>query len=348
MALNSSRVAADRSGGVFPLQAGALAGFLLLIPVGYLGKLAAYHVPHMEYVIFAIALGMLVTNIVHLPDAVRLGIGTYELWLKTGIVLMGAGLTWQNVMRIGASGLLLVVLEISVSVLVARYLARVCGLSEKLGSLIGVGVGICGVSAIIGTAGAIDAPEEDASYAIATILLFGAVMVFLFPVIGRLLGLSHQAFGFWAGLAVDNTAEAVATGFAFSDTAGKVTTVVKLSRNALMGFVILLFALYYARQGTASQVSDKAAFLWQRFPKFLLGFLALSILSSVGVFSPEQAKTLTNLSKWFFVLTFAGVGLSLQFSRMRAGIRPFLVGLGVESAVAIITLVVIVMTMGGA
>lgn len=345
MLRNSVAVSPSRH---FPMWLGALAGFLLLVPTGYLGKVIASHVPHMEYVIFAIALGMLLTNSVKLPAAIRMGVGTYELWLKTGIVLMGAGLSWQNILKIGTTGLLLVALEITISITVARYLAKRFGLTEKLGSLIGVGVGICGVSAIIGTAGAIEAPEEDASYAIATVLLFGAVMVFLFPLIGRLMGLSHEAFGFWAGLAVDNTAETIATGFAYSEAAGKVATIVKLSRNALMGFIILLFALYYARQGAASHVQNKVAFLWQRFPKFLLGFLALSIMASLGVFSPAQVKSITNLSKWFFVLTFAGVGLSLEFSRMRAGLRPFLVGLGVEASVAVITLAAIILTMGGA
>ncbi|MFZ5924976.1 MAG: YeiH family protein [Bacillota bacterium] len=318
-----------------------LLGVLLLAIVGYAGKVAASHVPHTEYVIFAIAFGMVICNTIRIPAALAWGIRTYEFWLRAGIVLMGAGLQWQNVLKIGATGLALIAVEILVAVFVARVLARVFGLSEKLGSLMGVGVGICGVSAIIGATGAIDARDEEAGYAIATVLIFGAIMVFLFPFLGKLMHLSDQAFGFWAGLSVDNTAETIATGFAYSEGAGQVATLVKLSRNALMGFVILLFALYYAARGQTREIADKAKFLWSRFPKFLLGFLALSLLSSAGFFTPTQVKTLTNLSKWFFMLTFAGVGLSLSLSRMKAGLKPFLVGLGVESAVAIITLVLI-------
>ncbi len=318
-------------------------GVLLLAVVGYAGKVTASYVPHTEYVIFAIAFGMVICNTVRIPAALTWGVRTYEFWLRAGIVLMGAGLQWQNVLRIGGTGLGLIVVEILVAVFVARVLARACRLPEKLGSLMGVGAGICGVSAIIGATGAIDAREEEAGYAIATVLIFGAIMVFLFPFLGRLMGLSDQAFGFWAGLSVDNTAETIATGFAYSEGAGQVATLVKLSRNALMGFVILLFALYYATKGQAREIANKARFLWARFPKFLLGFLALSVASSAGLLSPTQVKTLTNLSKWFFMLTFAGVGLSLSLSRMKAGLRPFLVGLGVESAVSAITLGLILM-----
>ncbi|MCL5046951.1 MAG: YeiH family protein [Actinobacteria bacterium] len=318
-------------------------GIALLLAVGYAGKIVANYVPHTEYVIWAIAIGMVIRNVIVLPQAFVPGIATYELWLKTGIVLMGVRLAIQSVAKIGATGLFLVLVEIAVSVLVALFLARFFKLSEKLGNLIGVGVGICGVSAIIGTVGAIDAKEEDSTYAIATILIFGAVMVFLLPLVGKLLGMSDQVFGFWSGLSVDNTAETVATGFAYSEGAGKVATVVKLSRNALMGFVILLFALVYARRGLTAQVQNKATFLWSRFPKFLLGFLAASILVSLGTFTPAQVKAIDALSKWAFLLTFAGVGLATQFSKMRAGIKPFLVGLGVETAVTLVNLVMVML-----
>ncbi len=313
-------------------------GLVALLIVGYAGKIVAGYVPHTEYVIFAVAIGMVISNTIPLPRALAPGINTYELWLKTGIVLMGANLTLQNVGKIGVVGIVMVALEILISIAAARYLARLFGLSDKLGSLIGVGVGICGVSAIIGASGAIQAEEEDSGYAIATILIFGAVMVFLEPLLGHLLGLSDQVFGYWAGLSVDNTAETIATGFAYSELAGKLATVIKLARNSLMGLVILGFALAYARQGLTAKVENRARFLWQRFPKFLLGFLGMSLLASLSFFSPGELKVIGALSKWAFLLTFAGVGFATQFSKMRAGVRPFLVGLGVEATVTAITL----------
>lgn len=323
-----------------------LPGICLLFVVGYLGKIVANYVPHTEYVLFAIAIGMLLRNTIKIPQIFVPGINTYEFWLKTGIVLMGSRLALQNVISIGATGLLLVVAVIFVALLLATYLGRLFGLSERMATLIGVGVGICGVSAIIGTTGAIDAKEEDASYAIATIMVFGAIMVFLFPLLGHMWGLSDEFFGFWTGLSLDNTAAAVATGFAYSEAAGNLATVVKLSRNALMGVVILIIALLYARKGLRDRVENKAAFLWSRFPKFLLGFLAFSLLATLGFFDPGQVKALDNLSKWFFLLTFAGVGLSTEFSRMKAGLKPFLVGLGVETVAAAVSYVMILLLLG--
>ncbi len=318
-------------------------GILLLFAVGYLGKCIAPYVPHTEYVIWAIALGMAIRNLIPVPKVFLPGIGTYELWLKTGIVLMGARLALQNILAIGGVGLAMVVIEIALSIAVAAWLARKFGLTEKLGSLIGVGVGICGVSAIIGATGAIGAKQEDASYAIATVLIFGAIMVFLYPLVGHWMGLGDTQFGYWAGLAVDNTAEAVATGFAYSDGAGKVATVVKLCRNALMGLVILYMALAYARKGMTAEVTNKGKFLWDRFPKFIIGFLALSVIATFGLLTNAEISALNNLSKWLFVLTFAGVGLSTEFSKMKAGIKPFAVGFIVEAVVSVITLVMIYM-----
>lgn len=305
--------------------------------VGYAGKIVANYVPHSEYVLFAIAIGMVVRNAFALPKFFTPGIASYDLWMKTGVALLGARLALQEVLSIGASGIVLVIIEITVAILTATYLGRVCGLKEKLASLIGVGVGVCGVSAIIGTTSAIEAEEDDATYAIATILLFGAIMLFLYPALGRWLGMSDTAFGYWTGLSIDNTAEAVATSFAFSEGAGNIATVVKLSRNALMGVVVLILALQYARKGITSHVKNKAAFLWSRLPKFLIGFLAFSLLATIGFITPGQAKILNNASKWLFMLTFAGVGLSTDFKRMKAGIRPFLVGFGVEAVVSVVT-----------
>lgn len=320
-----------------------LPGLLALLTVGYAGKIIAGYVPHMEYVLFAIAIGMLISNTVGVPKVLEPGISTYEFWLKTGIVLMGVRLALQDVFTIGISGLGLVIVEILISVIAARWLGRLFGLSDKLRDLIGIGVGICGVSAIMGATGAIDSSEEESTYAIATILIFGAVMVFLYPVIGTLLGLSDQFFGYWAGLSVDNTAETVATGFAYSEAAGNYATTVKMIRNALMGIVILLFTLSYAHKGLTPEVENKGRFLWERFPKFLIGFLLFSVLATVGFFTKENVTVIKHLSNWAFLMAFAGVGFKARFSEMKAGIKPFLVGLGVESVVAIATFVMLLL-----
>jgi len=334
--------------GIALVVALAIGGKLLsnwlqaVIAVAWLRSLAAS-------VIIAIIGGMLIGNLIPLPRIFSEGINSYEFFLKVGIVLMGARFLITDVARLGGIGLAIVVVEIAFSIAFVSMFSRLFGLPEKLGSLISVGVGICGVSAIIGASGSIDAKKEETGYAIAVILVFGAVALVAYPLLGRLMGMSDKAFGVWAGLAVDNTAEAVATGAIYSKAAVAYTTLAKLCRNALMGFVILGFAIYYSRRGLAAQVSHKGLFLWQKFPKFVLGFLALSVLFSIlfaALRSPADhawlvAKTngLKNLSEWAFQLTFVGVGLRTSFRDMvRTGISPLVVGVAAEAAVAVFTL----------
>jgi uncharacterized integral membrane protein (TIGR00698 family) len=129
------------------------------------------------------------------------------------------------------------------------FLGRVFKLRPKLTSLLAIGSAVCGVSAIIAAQGAIDADEEDASFAIAAILALGALSLFSFPLIGHALHMSDRAYGLWAGLAVDNTAEATAAGALYSDAAGKLAVLAKTTRNAMIGFVVLGYAWYWARRG---------------------------------------------------------------------------------------------------
>ncbi|MGA2615692.1 MAG: putative sulfate exporter family transporter [Spirochaetia bacterium] len=308
-------------------------------------------------VIIAIIGGMLIGNLVPLPRFFAPGINSYEFFLKVGIVLMGTRFLITDVARLGGIGLAIVVVEILFSIAFVSIFSRFFGLPEKLGSLISVGVGICGVSAIIGAAGSIESKKEETGYAIAVILVFGAVALIAYPLLGRLMGMSDKAFGVWAGLAVDNTAEAVATGAIYSKAALAYTTLAKLCRNALMGFVILGFAIYYSRRGLAKEVTNKGLFLWQKFPKFVLGFLALSVLFSIlfaalqspGARSFLAVKTtdLKNLSEWAFQLTFIGVGLRTSFRDMaRTGISPLVVGVAAEAAVAAFTLGMVFVVQG--
>ncbi|MEH2082582.1 MAG: putative sulfate exporter family transporter [Nostoc sp.] len=205
-----------------------------------------------------------------------------------------------------------------------------------------IGSSICGVSAIIAGKGAIEAEDDDAAFAIAAILALGAFGLFVYPLIGHTFGMSDHAFGLWAGLAVDNTAEATAAGALYSDEASRIAVLAKTTHNAMIGFVVLGFALYWAARGQAQHVENKAEFLWQKFPKFVLGFLLISILATVGVFNKDQITSLGNLSRWAFLLTFAGVGLQTDFREMkRQGLRPFIVGAIAELTVTVVTLLLV-------
>ena len=352
----------DRSEQTFPTKnvLAYVPGVLLLIAIGLLGKYAqiwwnalAKHehwtVPDIEYVLWAILIGILITNTVGVHRVFRPGVQTYEFWLKIGIVALGSRFILGDIAKLGATSLVQILVDMAVAGTIIIAAARFFGLSGKLGSLLAIGTSICGVSAIIASKGAIRARNSDVGYAIAAILALGAVALFTLPPLGHLIGLSDHEFGLWAGLAVDNTAETTATGYLFSDEAGKIAVLVKSVRNALIGFVVLGFALYWAARGEADQlapgVKAKAAFIWDKFPKFVLGFLAVSAIATAGWLSKDQTANIANVSKWAFLLTFAGVGLNTNFRELaRSGWRPLVVAVIGLVVVAVVSLGLVLLT----
>ena len=295
--------------------------------------------PNIEYVLWSIVSGLAISNLLTIPRIFHAGIATYEFWLKIGIVLLGSRFVLGDVLKLGGVSLGLVVVEISLSLLLMTWLGRAFKLKPKLTTLLAVGSSISGVSAIIAAKGAIDADDEDSTFAIAAILALGALALFTFPLIGHSLHMSDTTYGLWAGLGVDNTAEATAAGALYSDGAGKLAVLAKTTRNAMIGFVVLAYALYWAKRGQAAAVNNKASFLWNKFPKFVLGFMAISLLVTFHTFSKDQVSALANLSRWAFLLTFAGVGLRTNFREMsKQGLRPFVVGALGEILIAVLTL----------
>jgi uncharacterized integral membrane protein (TIGR00698 family) len=226
------------------------------------------------------------------------------------------------------------------------------GVPGRLATLIGVGTAVCGNTAITATAPVIHAEDEEVSFAIATNTLFGTAAVFLYPLLGHWIGLSNTAFGTWAGTAVNDTSQVVATGFAYSDAAGKVATAVKLTRNAMMGGVIVVIGLIYARGergagGAGAGAGEGQRSGWARvrqsIPGFVLGFLLLALLNTFGAIAwagslieRDLSQALQWLSRFLILVALAGVGLSTRLSAMkRIGATPFLVGFATAATTAL-------------
>src|SRR2546426_8129182 len=238
----------------------AIPGVLLLFAIGYAGKLLERNVgtyakahhwtfPNIEYVLWAILIGLVISNTVGVPQIFRSGVATYEFWLKAGIVLLGSRFLLGDVLKLGGVSLTLVAIELAVAIGIMTLLGRWFRLKPKLTSLLAVGSSICGVSAIIAAKGAIEADDDDATFAIAAILALGAFGLFAYPALGHLLHMSDHAFGVWAGLAVDNTAEAAAAGAIYSDAAGKGAGLTQSTRNAMVGVVVFGDAVYLGPRG---------------------------------------------------------------------------------------------------
>ena len=301
-------------------------------------------------VVFAVAFGLFFGNAAKLPPLFTPGLRfSFQALLRAAIVLLGATFSAQQVVAIGGRAVAMIAVLMTIALLAAHALGRLAGVPGRLATLIGVGTAVCGNSAIVAVAPVIRARDEDVSFAIATNTLFGTLCVFFYPLIARALGMSDAAFGTWAGAAVNDTSQVVAAGFAYSDSAGRLATAVKLTRNALMGPVIVLMGVLYARSAAASDAREGAAGsrpggLWTRakqsVPLFVVGFLAMAVLHSLGFFrelSIRANRDLVQDAQWiarvFVLIALAGVGFSTRLDAMRrTGLRPLYIGLIVAAA----------------
>lgn len=325
-----------------------LPGLALAVAVALVARLVHHAVPPsigkvLGEVLFAVLLGLVVGNAVRLPEAFRPGIRfSFHSVLRVAIVLLGASLSFQQVVATGSSAFVIIVILMALALAAAHVLGRAAGVPRRLATLIGVGTAVCGNSAIAATAPVIRARDEEVSFAIATNTLFGTAAVILYPVVGRALGFDDATFGTWAGTAVNDTSQVVAAGFAFSEPAGDVATTVKLTRNALMGFVIVGIGMAYANANaneTGVPGSGSRVTAWKRVqqsvPLFVVGFLLMAMLHSVGALEGASRATgvdivtlLRDVSRALILVALAGVGLSTRFDAMRRiGWKPFLLGL---------------------
>lgn len=323
-----------------------LPGVGLLITIGLVARAVASVIP-ISHLIIAILIGLIVGNAYGVPRWATAGVETNKLWLEAGIVVMGAGVALDRVIAAGPTILLLVGATVVTTIVTVEVLARgLFGIREKIGSLLAAGSGICGVSAVVATAGSIKANEKQIAYAAATILLFDTVTLFVYPVIGHVLGLSDIVFGIWAGLTMFSTGPVAAAGFAFSNAAGEWALLVKLTRNTLIGVAAIGYALYYLRK-SGGDTTEKAvpggwSYLWESFPKFVLGFLTVMVIANAGVFTHGQLISLEHASDWLFLFAFAGLGLEIRLDELRStGLKPVLVVL--VSLVSMSTLCLLVL-----
>jgi uncharacterized integral membrane protein (TIGR00698 family) len=302
--------------------------------------------PVVSAVAIAIVLGIVLGNLIGLPEACRAGTAfAVKRLLRMGIVLLGAQLSLAQVLRTGGRAVLVVALCIVLAILLVRLISVRMGLSDRLGTLLGVGTSICGVSAIVATAPAIEAKQKETLVAVATITVFGLLAVVVYPILGRLLGVSDTFFGTWAGTAVNDTSQVLATGLIYSERAAEVAMVVKLTRNLFMApVIVVLSSMYLAKARRAGEGAARRGRIPLRTvtPGFVLGFVAMTVLNSLGVLPQPVLDTMKPLSTWLIVLALAGVGLETDLTALRAiGLRPFYAGLCAATFMAAVSFILV-------
>jgi len=325
-----------------------LPGWLLMLATGtlamFLSKLIVIGGKNpIESAVIAILIGILIRNTGMLPRAFLPGIKAFEKILILGIVLIGASLNFRDIGSQGANMLIIILVTMTVSYFAIYFLAKVFHLPTGLSVLLSVGTTICGGSAIAVTAPLIKAREEETSYAIGTIALWGFLAIILYPKIAQILGVTDINFGVFAGTAIHSTPQVVGAGFIFSDVAGKTATAVKLVRNCFMVPVAFLIAVWYTstvlkdRKNREARVNVAKAFPW-----FLFGYFLLAGMNTLGYFSLEGIRAFSVAGKFLILLGLAGIGLNTVFSSFKkVGLKPLVVGFIGAMAVAGLSILMI-------
>lgn len=294
--------------------------------------------------VIALFIGMLINAFWKPTKVTAPGIKfTSKKILKFAIILLGASLNIRTVLTVGKFSLTVMVFTLATCFGLGAWIGKLLGLNWKTSSLINAGTGICGGSAIAAIAPVIEADDTDIAYGMSATFLFDTAMILIFPILGRWMGLSDAAFGLWAGTAVNDTSSVVATGYAFSEAAGDFATMVKLTRTLSIIPAVLVFAAVNLHIKRKQQADSQAAKVSIRsiFPWFILGFLAMSALTSLGLIPTGVASVLKQISKFLMVAALAAIGLNTDFKSLcRSGAKPMLHGFIVSLLVVLVAIAV--------
>ena len=305
-----------------------------LIPGGLLGAS-----------IIALFMGTIINSFFHpawLKPALKF---TSKKILKAAIVLLGASLSVSTIMSVGKMTFFVMIFTFAMCFGCGYFIRRLFGLNWKLSNLISAGTGICGGSAVAAIAPVIDADDKDIAFAMSSTFIFDMVMVALYPLMGKALGMSDIAYGIWAGTSVNDTASVVASGYAFSEAAGDFATMVKLTRTIAIIPTVLVFAWIGTRikqKEMKTSGDDQKVNLLKIIPWFIGGFLLLAILNSIGVIPGAMSSLMKTASKFLMVTALAAIGLNTSITDFKkAGLAPMFYGITIDTLVTLTALAVI-------
>ena len=262
--------------------------------------------------------------------------------LKLAIILLGASLSMGTILQVGRLSLTVMAFTLLTCFGGGYFVGKKLGLNWKLSNLISAGTGICGGSAIAAIAPVIDADDSDIAYAMSATFLFDMAMILLFPMMGRALGLSDMAYGLWAGTAVNDTSSVVAASYAFSEAAGDFATMVKLTRTLTIIPTVIAFSFIHAhvkKKEAGSASSSGKVNVVGLLPWFIVGFLAMAGVNSLGLIPMAVSAALKDVSKFLMVAALAAIGLNTDLNKMKqAGIKPMLHGFIISALVVVVAI----------
>ena len=333
-----------------------IVGFPVLYALGWMAQVLAGNATMttwgMEYVIFALVLGLVIGHTTglraRLNDAVQA-----EYYIKIGLVVMGAGILFSELVQAGLLGIAQALVVVISVWFFCFWLAKRLRVDEELATMLASAVSICGVSAAIATCGAIQGDRKKLSYVTSLVLIVAVPMLIVMPWIARASNMPQAVAGAWLGGTLDTSAAVVAAGEMVSAQARNAAVVVKLSQNVLIGVAAFLLTIWWAmRHKTDARQQTSAAVIWERFPKFVLGFLLASFVFSFALPAPQVADTrslLTAIRTAWFAIAFVCIGLEtsvIDLVKTEQG-RPAIAFVGGQVFNVAVTLLLAYLLFGG-
>ncbi len=263
--------------------------------------------------------------------------------LKLAIILLGASLNFSIVLEVGGQTVAVLVFTLLTAFLGGYILGKLFKVNWKLSGLISAGTAICGGSAIASVAPVIEADDGDVSYAMSLVFLVDLFLVVLYPLIGRMMSLSDSFFGYWAGTSINDTSSVVAASFSFSEAAGEIATLVKLTRTlAIIPTVLIFSSIYIYKQ--RSHVGNKAekVKVSSLVPWFIVFFVLMAVLQTIGFIPQSVADIMRSISRFLMVTALASIGLKTDVKAlMKTGIKPLLLGVTLSALVVIVSYIAV-------
>ena len=329
-----------RMNGFVKIIPGFGAACLLAFVARYIESLLPIHIIGAS--VIALLLGMLINSFCKqtwLAPGLKF---TSKKILKLAIILLGASLSVNVILSVGKMSLMVMVFTLLTCFGGGYLVGKALGLNWKLSNLISAGTGICGGSAIAAIAPVIDAEDKDIAYAMSATFLFDMAMIVLFPIMGRWMGLSDMAYGLWAGTAVNDTSSVVAAGYAFSEGAGDFATMVKLTRTLSIIPTVLVFTFINLRLKKKQSINTntgKKVNVMKLFPWFIVGFIGLAIINSMGYIPANVSACAKDVSKFLMVSALAAIGLGTSFKEVRkSGFAPMMHGFIISALVVVVAI----------
>ena len=303
---------------------------------------------NLEAVIFSLSIGLIISNFLTVPTWLKDSLST-ELFVKIGLVILGTSVIFGDILKAGSLGLVQALLVVVSVWYFAFWVAKKMGVDEEMAIMLSSAVSICGVSAAIATSGAIKGDSKKLSYVISLVLITAIPMIIFMPFIAKALNLSEEVTGAWLGGTIDTTGAVIASGTLVGETALKISTIVKFSQNVLLGLAAFAISIYWTYTNNQSETVKESkptlGIIWERFPKFVIGFIAASLLFSFFVSSEtinEVKGGLKSLQGLWFALAFTSIGLETKFSDLfnAEGKKPLYVFLIAQTFNVFITLAI--------